>query len=81
MDERLKSLADTGADITIKLRQGTVFIQIRNDKETYKASAGTFEKAVDRVIHSMSSGTKSIKAKRRQKEQERQDLLEDPWDC
>jgi hypothetical protein len=76
MDERLKSLADRGADITIKLRKQNVFIQIRYDRETYKASAGSFEKAADRVLDALKSETNNIKAKRREKEKFRQDTLE-----
>jgi hypothetical protein len=76
MDERLKSLADRGADITIKLRKQNVFIQIRYDRETYKASGGTFEKAADRVLDALKSDTNNIKTKRREKEKFRQDTFE-----
>jgi len=76
MDERLKSLADQGADITIKIRKQNSFVQIRLDKDTYKATGGTFEKAVDRCLEAMKSDTKSIKSKRREREQEREDLMD-----
>jgi len=76
MDERLKSLSDRGADITIKLRKQNAFVQIRYEKETYKASGGTFEKAVDRVLESIKTDSKNIKAKRREKEHLRQEIME-----
>lgn len=76
MDERLKSLTDRGADITIKLRKQNAFIQVRYEKETYKATGGTFEKALERVLESVKNNTKSIKGKRREKEHLRQDIME-----
>lgn len=76
MDERLEGLIRGGADITIKLRKQNTFIQVRFEKDTYKASAGTFEKALDRVCESIHNKTKNIKAKRREKEHLRQDIYE-----
>jgi len=76
MDERLKSLITSGANVTIKLHRQNTFIQVRFEKETYKATGGTFEKALDRVLDSIKNQTKNIKTKRREKEHFRQDLLE-----
>lgn len=76
MDDRLKALADRGADITIKLRRGNSFVQVRFDKETYKATGATPEKAIDRVLEAVHSGTKNIKAKRREKEALRRNIMD-----
>jgi hypothetical protein len=76
MDERLKSLTDRGADITVKLRRQNAFVLVRFEKETYKATGSTFEKALERVLDSINNRAKNIKAKRREKEHLRQDIME-----
>lgn len=75
-DERLISLVDRGADITIKVSKHTTFIQVRFEKETYKATGGTFDKALERVLASLKAQAVNVKAKRRDREHERQDIME-----
>lgn len=76
MDERLLSLIQGGADVTVKLRKQNTFILIRLGDESYKASAGSFEKALERVLDSVNRDSKSHKHKRREKEKLRQDIME-----
>lgn len=76
MDERLQLLADQGADITIKLRRQNAFVQIRIKDDTFKASGGTLVKATDRVLDAYHSKTTSIRKERRNKEREREMILD-----
>jgi len=75
-DERLTSLVDRGAEITIKVSKHTTFIQVRFEKETYKATGGTFDKALERVLESLRTLAVNVKTKRRDREHERQDIMD-----
>lgn len=76
MDERLLSLVNGGADVTVKLCKQNTVIMVRYEKNTYRATGGTFQKALDRVLESIKSQTKSNKTKRREKEALREEILD-----
>lgn len=78
IDERLSNLIDKGAELTIKIRRSNVFVQakIYDGNVVHRASAGTLEKAIDRLCASVSSDNVSIKKARRQKERLKREIME-----
>ncbi len=79
MDTRLQEVALTGADVTIKLTKRSAFVQIKFENQVYKATGGNLDKATNKVLESFAAHTKKTRQLRKDKERQREELLEDTF--
>lgn len=78
MDHRVQALVDKDAIFKSYVRKNVAKVVIKlKDGQEYKASAGTYEAALDRCLSKVDSQLVSIKEQRRSKERARRQILED----
>jgi hypothetical protein len=80
IDERIQSLANSGAEINIKIDKRRAVVIVSLEEETYSASGKNVETALERCLSAVGNHDKNVRAKRKQKEIRRQELLDESYD-
>lgn len=76
-DERIQSLVNQGAEINIKVNKRRAVVIIGHEEQTYTASGKNIDSALERCLSAVGSHDKNVRQKRKEKERERRELLED----
>lgn len=77
IDERIQSLVNSGAEINIKIDKRRALVIVSLEEQTYTASGKNVETALERCLSAVGNHDKNVRAKRKQKEIRRQELLEE----